>query len=324
MFKPMTAEQVLKAIYEAHADAFSDSRRLSALFADYSGGRLKAQQNQLDIFLKCDGNTCILNLRNAPKQKQQTEYHRLIQEMVCNYGMQEEVALKVSGAFWRVVVSTEPPISKPVPEPKQQPVTSTPAAEPQIYDSQEVSRDYTAKTAEAEQIHEHKAQASVQTTASPAMEQRNGMGKRIVQHFREMAIVERVTFLIGLCGIVLHSPAFVSACYDTVIAGTDLSAVLSTSIVPLLAIWRLCLLWKRGFGSLFSGGFLEKVDCAYSKVLMWPNMLGCIISVVAIFFAFVDGWGDGVWTNIFITAFLAGNLAFSVFNTIWHWEKWSL
>ena len=111
MPKQMTAEQVLKVIYEVRADAFADSRRLSALFADYSGGRLKAQQNQLDIFLKCDGNTCILNLRNAPKQKQQAEYHRLIQEMVSNYGMQEEVALEISGAFWRVVIGMEPPVS---------------------------------------------------------------------------------------------------------------------------------------------------------------------------------------------------------------------
>lgn len=110
MPKPTTAEQVLKAIYEAHADAFADARRLSALFSDYSGGQLKAQQNQLDIFLKCEGNTCILNLRNAPKQKQQTEYHRLTQEMVNGYGMQKEAALKVSGAFWRVTIGTEPPV----------------------------------------------------------------------------------------------------------------------------------------------------------------------------------------------------------------------
>ena len=52
MPKPTTAEQVLRAIYEAHADAFSDSRRLSELFAEYSGGQMKPQQNQLDIFLK--------------------------------------------------------------------------------------------------------------------------------------------------------------------------------------------------------------------------------------------------------------------------------
>ena len=109
MPKQITAEQVLKAIYEVRADAFSDSRRLSALFADYSGGRLKAQQNQLDIFLKCDGNTCILNLRNAPKQKQQTEYHRLIQEMVRDYGMQDTVAQGICDTFWHVVHGTPVP-----------------------------------------------------------------------------------------------------------------------------------------------------------------------------------------------------------------------
>lgn len=135
MPKQMTAEQVLKVIYEVRADAFADSRRLSALFADYSGGRLKAQQNQLDIFLKCDGNTCILNLRNAPKQKQQTEYHRLIQEMVSNYGMQEEVALKVSGAFWRVVIGTEPPVAKPAPIPEAVPVSASASKETAVRSS---------------------------------------------------------------------------------------------------------------------------------------------------------------------------------------------
>ena len=74
-------EAILEKIKAAHGEAaLGNGPQLESLFADYSRGKRKPQQNQLDAFLKCGGNTCILNLRNAPKQRQQTEYHRLIQE----------------------------------------------------------------------------------------------------------------------------------------------------------------------------------------------------------------------------------------------------
>lgn len=106
----LSTEEILRTIKESQEDALWDHRRLLALFADFSRGKLKAQQNQLRIFLECQGNTCILSLRNATGLKQQTEYHRLIQKMVRDYGMQEEIALNISSAFWRVVTCTEPPI----------------------------------------------------------------------------------------------------------------------------------------------------------------------------------------------------------------------
>lgn len=112
----MTMEQILEEIKQDHGKAvFGNGEQLLNIFADYSKGKMKPQQNQLDIFLKCDGNTCILNLRNATGLKQQTEYHRLIQEMVGEYGMQREIAEEVCGAFWRVAVGTEPPTIKSVP-----------------------------------------------------------------------------------------------------------------------------------------------------------------------------------------------------------------
>lgn len=102
-------EEVLRIIKEKQEDALQDRQRLLALFADLSKGQMKAQQNQLEIFLKCNGNTCILNLRNAPKQKQQTEYARLILRMANDYGMQETVALDICGAFWHAVHDTPTP-----------------------------------------------------------------------------------------------------------------------------------------------------------------------------------------------------------------------
>ena len=109
MFNKKSTESVLKEIYEAYPDAFADGRRLSGLFADFSGGQLRAQKNQLDIFLKCGGNTRILALRDEAPRKQQREYHRLVGEMMDAYGMQQECALEISSTFWKTALGTQAP-----------------------------------------------------------------------------------------------------------------------------------------------------------------------------------------------------------------------
>lgn len=109
MQKKATMEKVLKDIYAAYPDAFGERQRLSGLFADFSGGQLKAQKNQLDIFLKCDGNTRILALRDESPQKQQREYRRLIREMADSYGMQQEIARQVCDVFWETALGTQAP-----------------------------------------------------------------------------------------------------------------------------------------------------------------------------------------------------------------------
>ena len=109
MFKKKSTESVLKEIYEAYPDAFADGRRLSGLFADFSGGQLRAQKNQLDIFLKCGGNTRILALRDEAPRIQQREYRRLVGEMTDTYGMQQELALEISSTFWKTALGTQAP-----------------------------------------------------------------------------------------------------------------------------------------------------------------------------------------------------------------------
>ena len=109
MFNKKSTESVLKEIYEAYPDAFADGRRLSGLFADFSGGQLRAQKNQLDIFLKCGGNTRILALRDEAPRIQQREYHRLVGEMMDAYGMQQECALEISSTFWKTALGTQAP-----------------------------------------------------------------------------------------------------------------------------------------------------------------------------------------------------------------------
>ena len=109
VFNKKSTESVLKEIYEAYPDAFADGRRLSGLFADFSGGQLRAQKNQLDIFLKCGGNTRILALRDEAPRIQQREYHRLVGEMMDAYGMQQELALEISSTFWKTALGTQAP-----------------------------------------------------------------------------------------------------------------------------------------------------------------------------------------------------------------------
>ena len=109
MFKKKSTESVLKEIYEAYPDAFADGRRLSGLFADFSGGQLRAQKNQLDIFLKCGGNTRILALRDEAPRIQQREYRRLVGEMMDAYSMQQERALEISSIFWKTALGTQAP-----------------------------------------------------------------------------------------------------------------------------------------------------------------------------------------------------------------------
>ena len=109
VFKKKSTETVLKEIYEAYPDAFADGRRLSGLFADFSGGQLRAQKNQLDIFLKCGGNTRILALRDEAPRIQQREYHRLVGEMMDAYSMQQERALEISSIFWKTALGTQAP-----------------------------------------------------------------------------------------------------------------------------------------------------------------------------------------------------------------------
>ena len=109
MFNKKSTETVLKEIYEAYPDAFADGRRLSGLFADFSGGQLRAQKNQLDIFLKCGGNTRILALRDEAPRIQQREFHRLVGEMTDAYSMQQERALEISSIFWKTALGTQAP-----------------------------------------------------------------------------------------------------------------------------------------------------------------------------------------------------------------------
>lgn len=125
-----TVEEILRMIARQDERALRDEQRLLSLFADYSRGKLAAQQRQLAIFCQCDGHITIQKLRGASGTDQQLGYHRLIQEMVDGYGLRREVALDIGGAYWRVALGTEPPeASSPRPTPPE-PTPPKPQPEP--------------------------------------------------------------------------------------------------------------------------------------------------------------------------------------------------
>lgn len=125
-----TVEEILRMIARQDERALRDEQRLLSLFADYSKGKMAAQQRQLAIFCQCDGHITIQKLRGASRADQQLGYHRLIREMVDGYGLRREVALDISGAYWRVALGTEPPeTSSPRPTPPE-PTPPKPQPEP--------------------------------------------------------------------------------------------------------------------------------------------------------------------------------------------------
>lgn len=138
-----TVEEILRMIARQDERALRDEQRLLSLFADYSRGKMAAQQRQLAIFCQCDGHITIQKLRGSSGTDQQLGYHRLIREMVDGYGLRREVALDISGAYWRVALGTEPPETssprptppeptppKPQPEPKPVPPKPQPESRP--------------------------------------------------------------------------------------------------------------------------------------------------------------------------------------------------
>lgn len=125
-----TVEEILQMIAQRNQDSLRDERCLLSLFADYAGGGMAAQQRQLAIFCQCGGHTLIQKLRGASQADQKLGYHRLIQEME-SFGLRREVALDISGAYWRAALGTEPPeTAAPQPSPAQKPQPA-PAQKPE-------------------------------------------------------------------------------------------------------------------------------------------------------------------------------------------------
>lgn len=91
-------------------------------FAD-SRGKLRAQSNALRVLVECGGNERIARLRTAPALQQKTGLHRLMQEMVADYNMQESSAREVCEAVWVAFCGSAcplPPAEPTVQQPRRE------------------------------------------------------------------------------------------------------------------------------------------------------------------------------------------------------------
>ena len=237
MFNKKSTESVLKEIYEAYPDAFADGRRLSGLFADFSGGQLRAQKNQLDIFLKCGGNTRILALRDEAPRIQQREYRRLVGEMMDAYSMQQERALEISSIFWKTTLGTQAPAMGGQ-EKKEKPVI---------------------KPSEKPSARQKRQQNAVLASAG--------------KHWQGMSIFARIMFVIGLYGAISYAIALVLV--FTGVAETDGTiSVLFCLAHFILYVWFLFSIFSNeGAGYLGVYGALDSKISPWSKLVSYPLAL---------------------------------------------------
>ena|GEM_PF-1654661 len=302
MFNKKSTETVLKEIYEAYPDAFADGRRLSGLFADFSGGQLRAQKKQLDIFLECGGNTRILALRDEAPRIQQREYRRLVGEMTDTYGMQQELALEISSTFWKTALGTQAPAMA------GQEKNEKPVKKPSEKHLEKFSEKPSGKQPERQKRQQNAVLASA--------------GK----HWQGMSIFARIMFVIGLYGAISYAIALVLV--FTGVAETDgAPSVLFWLVHFLLYVWYLfCLFSNEGAGYPgVYGALVSKLTPQLKFGYALLNGLLYVFTLVYWFFYMVGGLicftSEFIWHTTFVgiwAEFLYfGLVAYSFFTSVW-------
>ena len=288
MFNKKSTESVLKEIYEVYPDAFADGRRLSGLFADFSGGQLRAQKNQLDIFLKCGGNTRILALRDEAPRIQQREYRRLVGEMMDAYGMQQELALEISSTFWKTALGTQAPAMGGQ-EKKEKPVI---------------------KPSEKQPARQKRQQNAVLASAG--------------KHWQGMSIFARIMFVIGLYGAISYAIALVLVFAGVAETDGTLSVLLCLAHF-ILYVWSIFSLFSyegAGYPGVY-GALVSRVSRSpllkeIIKILMIPYSAiytaGGLFAAADLVAFCRDSPLDGTWVW---PEFALGMMGYVVFGFIW-------
>ena len=133
----MTMMEVLSEIRDQQGrDVLPDGKRLLGFFEDYSKGKLKPEFNALRVLVECGGNERIVRLRNAPPDRQKTEFHRLVRELVTEHNMQETMAREICGAVWvafcgSAFLLTSDHAAEPLPRREESPRKKQPEPMPQ-------------------------------------------------------------------------------------------------------------------------------------------------------------------------------------------------
>ncbi len=318
----MTTTEILAEIRDRQGrDVLSDGKRLLGLFDDYSQGKLRPQSNALRVLVSCGGNQRIGQLRDASPLRQKTELHRLVQEMVTEYGIQEAMAREVCGAVWEAFLGTEAPLTQlaePIPA-QSRTLTPERAAEMPKPRSETASRPEpretepvrltppTSRTPDTPPRHAPEPQKEKLPEPAPQ--------KRVIDKSTRILLILGVMGVVGFLMMAAMTP--LSLAQGKKVSGYEWALFLVLILLAALTGWRCRRLWKEAIKPAYT----TKARNIYSAA---AALFYCGVLFVSILFPLLtsDGMSGAMLCYTVLTALLAA--AGAVFQATWHKAFWEV
>lgn len=313
----MTTTEVLYTIRDREGrNALADGKRLLGLFDDYSQGKLRPQSNALRVLIECGGNQRIGQLRDASPLRQKTELHRLVQEMVTEYSMQEAMAREVCGAVWEAFLGTEAPLTQlaePIPA-QSRTLTPERAAEMPKPRSETASRPEPRETEPVRLTPDtpprHAPEPQKEKLPEPAPQ------KRVIGKSTRILLILGVMGVVGFLMMAAMTP--LSLAQGKKVSGYEWVLFLVLILLAALTGWRCRRLWKEAIKPAYT----TKARNIYSAAaaLFYCGVL--FVSILFLLIALLDGMSGAMLCYTVLTALLAA--AGAVFQATWHKAFWEV
>ncbi len=312
----MTTTEILAEIRDRQGrDVLSDGKRLLGLFDDYSQGKLRPQSNALRVLIECGGNQRIGQLRDASPLRQKTELHRLVQEMVTEYSMQENMAREVCGAVWEAFLGTEAPLTQlaePIPA-QSRTLTPERAAEMPKPRSETASRPEPRETEPVRLTPDtpprHAPEPQKEKLPEPTPQ------KRVIDKSTRILLILGVMGVVGFLMMAAMTP--LSLAQGKKVSGYEWALSLVLILLAALTGWRCRRLWKEAIKPAYT----TKARNIYSAA---AALFYCGVLLVSILFPLLtsDGMSGAMLCYTVLTALLAA--AGAVFQATWHKAFWEV
>lgn len=318
----MTTTEILAEIRDRQGrDVLSDGKRLLGLFDDYSQGKLRPQSNALRVLVSCGGNQRIASLRSAPALQQRTELHRLVQEMVTEYNMQETSARDICGAIWEAFCGTEVPLNQlaePIPA-QSRTLTPERAAEMPKPRSETASRP---EPRETEPVR--LTPPASRTPDTPPRHAPEPQKEKLPEPTPQKRVIDkstRILLILGVMGVVgflmMAAMTPLSLAQGKKVSGYEWVLFLVLILLAALTGWRCRRLWKEAIKPAYT----TKARNIYSAA---AALFYCGVLFVSILFPLLtsDGMSGAMLCYTVLTALLAA--AGAVFQATWHKAFWEV
>lgn len=292
----MTMTEVLTQIRDREGrDALADGKRLLGLFDDYSQGKLRPQSNALRVLIECGGNQRIGQLRDASPLRQKTELHRLVQEMVTEYSMQENMAREVCGAVWEAFLGTEAPLTQ--------------LAEPIPAQSRTLTPERAAEMPKPRSETASRPEPQEKKLPEPTPQ------KRVIDKSTRILLILGVMGVVGFLMMAAMTP--LSLAQGKKVSGYEWALSLVLILLAALTGWRCRRLWKEAIKPTYT----TKARNIYSAA---AALFYCGVLFVSILFPLLtsDGMSGAMLCYTVLTALLAA--AGAVFQATWHKAFWEV